>query len=107
MAPASSESRRHRLVARLTGVRLLDLLQDPTEVVTFGSLQRRIFFVTEQMFQPQLLTDGQHVPVIQEGRGRTAERTTDGQSGLLVDADRLFEGIALDVLDQGKVEWNE
>src|SRR5580692_11183188 len=59
------------------------------------------------MFQPQLLTDGQHVPVILEGRDRTAERTAEGHGGLLVDADGLFERIALDVLDQGKVEWNE
>src|ERR1700722_3017127 len=49
MAPASDEGCRDRLVARGTSVRLLDLLQDPTEVVALGSLQRRVFFVTQQM----------------------------------------------------------
>src|SRR3984957_7192389 len=98
MAPASGESRRNRLVARMTGVRLLDLIQDPTEVVGLGSLQRRIFFVTQQMFQPPLLTDGQHVPVILEGCHRTAERTAEAHGSLLVDADCLLEGIALDVV---------
>src|SRR5580698_6391823 len=59
------------------------------------------------MAQPQLLTDGQHVPVILEGSHWTAERTTEAHGGLLVDANRLLEWIALDVLDQGKVERNK
>src|SRR5262245_57249156 len=59
------------------------------------------------MLQPQLLADGQHVPVVLESRHRTAKRTTDANRRLLRGADRLFERIALDVLHQREVERRE
>src|SRR4029077_1161907 len=55
------------LVARVTGGSFPDLLQNAAEVVRFGGLQRRVLFVRQQVPQPQLLTDGQHVPVVLEG----------------------------------------
>jgi len=45
-------------VTRVTGVGLLDLIQNLTEVVVFRSLQRRELFVRLQVLQPQLLADG-------------------------------------------------
>src|ERR1700722_11737693 len=59
------------------------------------------------MFQPKHLTDGQHISVILESCHWNAESNTDAHGALLVDADRLLEWIALDVLDQGKVERNK
>ena len=41
-----------RLIARVTGGGLFDLLNNATEVVGFRSLQRRVFFVRQQMRQP-------------------------------------------------------
>src|SRR5262245_20176707 len=79
-----------RLVAR--GAMRLDLLHHLTEVVGRWSLQRRELLVRQQMLEPQLLTDGQHVPVVLEGRHRTAERTAQAHRRLLVCADVLLEG---------------
>ena len=56
-----------RLVASGAGVGFLDLLYDATEVVSFWCLQRRVFFIRQQVSQPELLTDGQHVPIVDKG----------------------------------------
>src|SRR5215471_4307089 len=72
-----------RLVARGAGVGLLDLFQDLAEVVALRSLQRRELFVRHQMLLPQLLTDREHVPVVLEGRYRTAQRPTHAHCRLL------------------------
>jgi len=66
------------------------LLQDLAEIVAFGRLQRRELFVRRQMPQPQLLADGQHIPIVQEGGCRSAERTTEARSGLLINADGVL-----------------
>ena len=110
-APATSYSfqgaRLARSFARVTASALLDLLQDLTEVVALWCLQRRELLVGQQVLLPQLLTDRQHVPVILEGGRRGAERAAQAHRRLLVDADRLLERIALDVLDQREVERDE
>src|SRR5215475_3420640 len=95
------------LFAHMTGRCLLDLLQDLAEVVALGSLQRRELLERLQVLQPQLLPDRQDVPVVLEGRYRAAERTAEAHRRLLVDADRLLEGITLEVVDQGEVERDE
>ena len=51
-----------------------------------------------------MLTDRQHVPVVDEGGIGAGERAAQAHGGLLLDAHRLLEGIALDVLNQ--VKWN-
>src|SRR5215471_459940 len=43
------------LVVRGTEIGLLDLREDPTEVVGLGSLQRRELFEAQQVLLPQLL----------------------------------------------------
>jgi hypothetical protein len=45
---------------------LFHLLEDPTQVVGFRSLQRREFLIGQKVL-PQLLADGQHVPVVEKG----------------------------------------
>jgi len=65
---------------------LLDLFQDAAEVVALGRLQRRELLVRHQVFQPQLLADGQHIPVILEGCHGGAECTAHAHRRLLVDA---------------------
>jgi len=59
---------RVRLFAGGTGIGLLDHVQNSTEVVALWSLQRRELFVGQKVPLPQLLANGQHVPVVLEGR---------------------------------------
>ena len=56
-----------RLFASAASVGFLDFLYDATEVVSFWSLQRRVFFIRQQVSEPELLSDRQHVPVVDEG----------------------------------------
>src|SRR5262245_26149435 len=98
-----------RSVTSVTAVSSFDLLQDLTEVVALRRLQRRELFVCLQMLSPQLLPNGQHVPIVQEGRYWATQRTTEPQRRLLrvEGANRLLERVALDVLHQGEVERDE
>src|SRR5262245_28340646 len=86
------------LVARVAG--LLHLFEDAGQVVGLRRLERRELLVRHQVSHPQLLADGQHVPVVLERGRRSGERTANAHARLLVDADRLLEGVALDVLHQ-------
>src|SRR5262245_12745734 len=52
------------LVARRSGARLLDLLHDAGKVVRLWRLERRELLERLQVLHPQLLADGQHVPVV-------------------------------------------
>src|SRR5277367_4354153 len=72
---ALSITRANQLFARM-GVGFLDLIYNPRKVIGFGSLQRRILFVRQQVPQPQLLADGQHVPVVLERSHWTAKCPT-------------------------------
>src|SRR5215472_11255096 len=101
----SITSGRVELVARVTG--FLHRVQDPSEIVGLGCLQRREGLVGQEFLLPKLLADRQHVPVIQESGNRATERTADAVNGLLTHTDRLLEGVALDVLDQGEVKRRE
>ena len=83
------------------------LFDDLSQVVGCRLLQRRVRLVRLEVLQPQLLADGQHVPVVLKGGHRGGECTAQAHRRLLVDADRLLEGIALDVLDQSEVERNQ
>src|SRR5664279_502392 len=95
----------NRLIAWVTGA--LDLLQNLIEVPGLRRLHRRKLLVRLEFLQPQQLTDGQHVPVIEEGGDGTGERAAHPVDRLLTHADRLLEWIALDVLNQGEVERDE
>ena len=70
--------RTNPLIARVLRGRLFDLSHDAAEIVGLRRLERRELLERRQMREPQLLTDRQEVPVVQEGSGRTAERTADG-----------------------------
>src|SRR5208337_3235550 len=54
----------------------LELLQDRTEVVALGRLQRRELPVRHEVLHPQLLPDRQHVPIVLERGHGGAERTS-------------------------------
>src|SRR5437667_10479492 len=63
--------RTRNLVARGTYMPgLPDLLQDLSQVVRLGTLQRRKLDIRLEFLQPQDLTDGQQVPVINISRNR-------------------------------------
>src|SRR5208283_4691170 len=62
----------NQLVARIS-VGFLNLLQYPREVIGLRSLQGRELFIREQVPQPQLLTNRQHVPVVDESGARSSE----------------------------------
>src|SRR5262245_2945883 len=74
-----NDARLTQLIARSLGVP--DLLQDLTEVVALRRLQRRELLVRLQVLKPQLLSDRQHVPVVQEGCHGSAERASQGCGG--------------------------
>ena len=96
------------LLARVTDrLGFLDLFDDPTEVAGLRSLQWRVLYIRFEVLQPQLLADGQHVPVVLERGHGGGERTAQAHSRLLADPDCLLEGIAVDVLDQSEVERDE
>src|SRR5262245_36594393 len=63
------------LFVRGPGGRLLDLLHDAAEIVALGWLERRELLERLQVFHPQLLADGQHVPVVLERGCGGTERT--------------------------------
>ena len=66
---SSTDSRKSgfQLLARVTRrLGFLDLLDDPTQVVGRRLLQWRVRNVRLEVLQPQLLADGQHVPVVYE-----------------------------------------
>src|SRR6478752_9082019 len=63
-----------RLVAAAGSLGLLDLLQHLVEVVARRVLQRRVRDVALELLQPERLPDGQHVPVVDIGRGSRADR---------------------------------
>src|SRR5271169_5524557 len=70
--------RTRNLVARGTYMPCLpDLLQDLTQVVRLGTLQRRKFDIRLEFLQPQDLADGQQVPVINISRNRTSKCAGD------------------------------
>src|SRR5262245_59757359 len=50
-----------QLVAGMSGVSLLDRLDNSTEIVALRRLQRRELLVGQEVLQPELLADGQHV----------------------------------------------
>src|SRR5271157_157962 len=60
------------LFARRSLLGLLDRLQDSVQVVGLRGLQRRERLIRHEFLFPELLADGQHVPVvdIRSGRGR-------------------------------------
>src|SRR5262245_55332297 len=95
------------LFARVVVMGALNLLQDLTEVVALGGLERWELLVGLEMPQPHLLTDRQKVEIVLERGHRRAYGTTDNHGALHINSEGLFEGIALDVLHQGHVEGRE
>ena len=69
-----------QLLTRVFVAHLLDLLQDLNEVVGLRSLQRRELNEGLELLQPQLLPDGQHVPVVDVRGARRGQCAADGQS---------------------------
>jgi hypothetical protein len=64
----------NQLVARGTYMpRLPDLLQDLSQVVRLGTLQRRKYDIRLEFLQPQELSDGQQIPVVNMSRNRTSK----------------------------------
>jgi len=69
----------------------LQLVDDSTQIVRLRSLERWEFYLGFQVFQPQLLTDREHVPVVLKCGHRGGKCATDAHRALLVNADRLLE----------------
>ena len=90
--PMTIHSRSEHLSAgvahRLSSLHLVD---DSTQIVRLRSLQRWEFYVGFEVFQPQLLTDREHVPVVLKRGHPGGKCATDAHCALLVNADRLLE----------------
>jgi hypothetical protein len=94
-----------RLITRVT-LAVLDLLHDLREVVARRRLHRRKRLERLKPLEPQLL-DGQQVPVVDVGGARRGRCAAQARCSLRVEADCLFERVALDVLHPRPVELNE
>jgi hypothetical protein len=82
-----------RLVARVT--RFLHLSQYPTEVVGLRSLQRRELRIRLKFLLPQLLTEWQHVPVVEISGTWGAKCAAKAHHRLLpLDSGSLLEGMS-------------
>src|SRR5215471_13673484 len=92
-----------------------DLLDDLIKVPALGALKRRKLFVGLELLEPQLLADGQNIPVVYPRGDRSRDRTGERKRSRLVPfANRCLEWIALEVdnashvlgLDARNVEAN-
>src|SRR5262245_28013305 len=105
--PALVMSRARRgLLARALAA-AFDLIHHLREVVARRGLQRRKRLERLEPLEPQLLADGQHVPVVQEGRRRSAQRASHGHSALRIETNSLLERVAPHVLHQREMERDE
>src|ERR1700745_3126783 len=83
-----------QLVARGTYMPgLPDLLQDLSQVVRLGTLQRRKRDIRLEFLQPQDLSDGQQIPVVNISRNRTSKCAGDAKQGALRFPGSHFERI--------------
>src|SRR5262245_40468647 len=98
---APAKTRPLRLLARVPRS-VPDLLDDLIKVPALGALKRRKRFVALQLLEPQLLADGQNVPVVYPRRDRPGDRTSKRKRSRLVPfAYRRLEWIALEVDNAG------
>src|SRR5882724_5775678 len=99
---ASPKDTPSRSFAPVTG--RLHCLKNAVEIVGLRRLHWRELLVRHEFLRPQQLADRQHVPVIEISRTWRTERTRVAQQRLRVGANRLLEGITLDVGNLGPVE---
>jgi len=100
-ASAVIHTRPRRLLARIRRS-LPDLLGDLIQVPARWVLKWRELFVALELLEPQLLADGQNVPVIYPSRDGPSERTGVRKGSCLVPfACRRLEWIALEVDNAG------
>src|SRR5207253_9983418 len=89
-----------RLLARVAR-RLLKLIHDLRQVVARRILQGRELLVGLELLEPQLLADGQQVPVVYVSRDRPGERAAEPEIRLFLRAPPHLEWIALEVYHAG------
>src|SRR5262245_33153792 len=100
-APAVIKTRSLRLLAWVRRS-LPDLLGDLIQVPARWVLKRRELFVALELLEPQLLADGQNVPVVYPSRNRPGDRPGVRKRSCLVPfAYRNLEWIALEVDNAG------
>jgi hypothetical protein len=58
-------------------------------------IRRRELLLGIEFLEPELLADGQHVPVVEIGGARRTKRTAQSRGRFFNLADRLLEGVAL------------
>src|SRR6266487_1318254 len=80
---------------------LLELFHDLVQVVARRILHWRELLVRLELLQPQLLADGQQVPVVYVSRDRPGERAAEPEIRLFLVAPRRLEWIALEVYHAG------
>src|SRR5271157_6313938 len=73
-----------RLLTRVVIALVFDCLQHLSEVVARRILQRREFLVGFELLQPQELSDGQNVPVVDVRGTRRGQDAAGGEEGLLL-----------------------
>src|SRR5215831_737703 len=85
----------------------LDLIHYLAKIVARWRLHRRELPQSLEPFEPELLAEGQHIPVILICGRRSSKRASDAHGCFLGGADCLLEWIALDILNQSPVERYE
>jgi hypothetical protein len=76
-----------------------DLIHDLSEIVARWSLHRRELFQAFEPFQPELLANRQHIPIVNISSRGSGERAANAKSSLHIETSRLLERVALDIVD--------
>src|SRR5213078_3431049 len=91
------------LTVRMLGA-LLDLLQDSIQVVGRRGLHRRVGLERLEFLHPQLLADGQHVPVVLKCGHRATKRASEAHGRLRLKPTACSKGSRL--MFWTRVKWN-
>src|SRR5262249_57720208 len=81
-----------------------ELIPHLGQVVAGRRLQGRERLERLEPREPELLADGQQVPVVEECGRRSGQRTPDAHGALLAQTNGLLEGVTLDVLHERAAE---
>src|SRR5579885_1597277 len=85
----------------------LNLVNHLSKVVAFRSLKRRECLQRLKPSEPELLTNRQHIPIVDESGARRIKASAETHGGVHLQPDRLFKRIPLDVVDKSEMKGDK